>query len=178
MDLHMPVPPHAPSDDGGMTHSMSMVWNWDTNLTIVFPSWKTHSSAQLAVACVVVFALAAGYEWIQSYRRSYDRALLAAAPLRRRKVDRPTSPSGDLVRPLLGDKEGYGVRASDSQQLSRSTLHFISVFLGYFLMLTSMSFNGYIIFSITAGAGAGYFMFSKEIVASVGAGNESSAGCH
>ena len=49
--------------------------------------------------------------------------------------------------------------------LVQSLLHILQVTISYLLMLTAMTYNGWLFISIVTGAGAGYFLFSwKRVV--------------
>ena len=47
--------------------------------------------------------------------------------------------------------------------LLQTVVHGIKVFLGYFMMLAVMTFNGYIVLAVLLGATLGYFIFGFRV---------------
>jgi len=72
---------------------MSMIWNWNTDIFIVFPFWRTYSTVGLLCSSGIIFALSVFYEWFQEKRHSWDRRLVRKRPL---SLER-----GNVSAPLL-----------------------------------------------------------------------------
>lgn len=57
-------------------------------------------------------------------------------------------------------------RLSNQQQLTRSLFYAAQVFVGFFLMLIFMTYNGYLMASTVIGAGVGFFYFGGNYLSS------------
>ncbi|PWZ00172.1 Ctr copper transporter, partial [Testicularia cyperi] len=175
-----------------MSCSMNMIWNWDTRgLCVVSSSWRIDSTLQLYLSLVLIAMVGVLYEWLRLYIRRLDAKIARSASLgtsnpahRRRASVLPTSsssasPSDGLLgnqspanrrSPSLGSTSSFkrGGLASSTLPISRrtqtlrSSLYALSVFISFWLMLVSMSFNAWLISAIVAGAGIGHFLFSRD----------------
>ncbi|KAF9584371.1 hypothetical protein BGW38_006703 [Lunasporangiospora selenospora] len=63
--------------------------------------------------------------------------------------------------PLLNNRQ-HTVKLTNRQQLTRSLLYMVQVFMGFFLMLIFMTYNGYLMISTAVGAGLGFFYFGAD----------------
>ncbi|RKO98604.1 hypothetical protein CXG81DRAFT_21193 [Caulochytrium protostelioides] len=174
----------------GMDHSMpgmKMLWNWDTSTVLIFDWWRTDGPVTLLLSCMAVFAMAYGSEWFQSYRAQRDRVLLQRAAA----VGGPAVAVDHEATDLLADQDA-DLHAAGGRNVAGSRLHVARVdtshgryyqalravlravesFIGLFIMLLFMSFNGYIIFSVVAGTAAGFFVHQR------GQAGKSSLACH
>ncbi|KAI8345390.1 Ctr copper transporter [Mortierella sp. GBAus27b] len=146
--------------------SMNMLFNWDTeNVCVVFESWKINSPLSLVFSCIIVIGLTASYELLRAQARRYEERLLEGA--RKRHTSERSSggaENGDET-PLL--PSGVAVlRLSNQQQLTRSLFYMAQVFVGFFLMLVFMTYNGYLMASTVIGAGVGFFYFGDPLTSS------------
>jgi copper transporter 1 len=65
-----------------------MIFNWDIkDVCIVFESWHIETWVGMVVSCAVIFAIAAGYEYLSAWTTTLDRNLA------RRDGKRHASPS-------------------------------------------------------------------------------------
>ncbi|KAF8984724.1 hypothetical protein BGZ46_007204 [Entomortierella lignicola] len=143
-------------DGGGATCKMNMLFNWDTeNLCIIFESWNINSPSALVFSCLFIIGLAASYELLRSQSRSYEERLIEGARKRQGGESTSHTVGGNNAEdeiPLLPSRSG-AFRVSNQQQLTRALFYTAQVFLGYFLMLIFMTYNGYLIASTVVGAG-------------------------
>ncbi|KAF9362618.1 hypothetical protein BGX34_005804 [Mortierella sp. NVP85] len=154
---------HGDGEQG--TCSMNMLFNWDTeNVCVVFESWRIDSPLGLVFSCLIIIGLAASYELLRSQARRYEERLVEGAKKRHAGNLR----SGGIERedeiPLLS--EGAILRLSNQQQLTRSLFYTAQVFVGFFLMLIFMTYNGYLMASTVVGSGLGFFYFGDPLTSS------------
>jgi copper transporter 1 len=57
-------------------------------------------------------------------------------------------------------------RLSNQQQLTRALFYMAQVFVGFFLMLIFMTYNGYLMAATVIGAGVGFFYFGGDSLSS------------
>lgn len=126
-----------------------MVWNWDRANTIVFSWWKTASTHGLIAACLGVLVISLLYEALAFWQRSRDLEALNAE-------------STYAGISLGGQRHVYEAPG----KFQRSLLYALRSYFGILLMLIMMTFNGWLISSIVAGAFLGHYF--------IGAG----VGCH
>lgn len=114
----------------------------------------------MAASVVGVALLAVLLELCRRVGNAYDASLTAQF---QRSVT--AALATDSKSPLVddSDKGNAGprivtMRVSPFQQLIRAIIHAITYSVAYIIMLLVMSFNGYIILSIFAGAGLGKFL--------------------
>lgn len=61
-----------------------MLFNWQVqDVCVVFEWWHIRSAAGLAVSCLVVFAIAAGYEFLRAESAALDQKLQDATEKKR-----------------------------------------------------------------------------------------------
>lgn len=56
-------------------------------------------------------------------------------------------------------------RLSNQQRLTRALFYMAQVFVGFFLMLIFMTYNGYLMAATVLGAGIGFFYFGGDTLA-------------
>ncbi|KAF9103845.1 hypothetical protein BGX29_002839 [Mortierella sp. GBA35] len=146
--------------------SMNMLFNWSTeNLCVVFESWKINSPLALIASCIVIIGLSASYEMLRAHSRKYEERLVEGA--RKRQTANEASSShavGGAAEdeiPLLAGRP-YTLRLSNQQQLMRAVFYMAQVFVGFFLMLIFMTYNGYLMAATVIGAGVGFFYFGGD----------------
>ncbi|KAF8940404.1 hypothetical protein BGZ47_007770 [Haplosporangium gracile] len=148
--------------------SMNMLFNWSTeNLCVVFESWKINTPFALVVSCIVIIGLSASYEMLRAYSRKYEERLLEGA--RKRQTSDASSHAvgggAEDLTPLLSGRP-YTLRLSNQQQLARALFYMAQVFVGFFLMLIFMTYNGYLMAATVIGAGVGFFYFGGDSLSS------------
>lgn len=48
-----------------------MLFNWQINdVCVVFESWHIHNAVEMLISCIVVFCIAAGYEYLRVWSNS------------------------------------------------------------------------------------------------------------
>ncbi|KAG0269220.1 hypothetical protein DFQ27_004460 [Actinomortierella ambigua] len=154
--------------------SMNMLFNWDTkNVCVVFESWKIDTPQGMVISLLVIIALAVSYELLRARARQYDDHLKegerkrddsASSILDDDTLNHVSHPREDEVG-LLSSRS-RSIRLTNQQQLIRSLLYMTQVFVGFFLMLIFMTYNGFLMIATTLGAGIGYFYFARDTVAS------------
>ncbi|KAF9973844.1 hypothetical protein BGZ73_002874 [Actinomortierella ambigua] len=174
---------HGDHGGGGGDHgdmcSMNMLFNWDTkNLCVVFESWKIMTPLGLVVSILVIIAFGVAYELLRAKARQYDEYLKEGE--RKRNDAASLANEDDTINHVGGghareDEIGLlssrprsirdGDRLTNQQQLIRSLLYMAQVFVGFFLMLIFMTYNGYLMIATTLGAGIGYFYFGRDQLA-------------
>ena len=112
-----------------------MVWNWDVDNTIVFSWWTTSSKVGLAGACVLVALLSFLWEGLAYWQRARDQEALA--------TESHYANLGLTEEPL---------RYRVAGRWSRALLYGVRTFGAIVLMLTMMTFNGWLIGSIVLGS--------------------------
>ncbi|KFH65943.1 hypothetical protein MVEG_08045 [Podila verticillata NRRL 6337] len=150
--------------DGGATCSMNMLFNWDTeNLCVVFESWRIDTPAGLVFSFLVIVAMAASYEALRAQSRRFEERLIEGE----RKRHPESSGSGGIGEdetPLLASHSS-SFRLSNQQRLTRALFYMAQVFVGFFLMLIFMTYNGYLMAATVLGAGVGFFYFGGDTLA-------------
>ncbi|KAI1072488.1 hypothetical protein LB507_002909 [Fusarium sp. FIESC RH6] len=142
---------HSSMDHGGMDHghggmndmcSMNMLFTWDTtNLCIVFRQWHVRSTTSLLFSLVAVILLAMGYEALRSLSRRYEQALdnrVRAAPRQSQE------------------------QADQRAHLIKAILYALQNFYAFMLMLVFMTYNGWVMISVSLGAFLGYLFFGQK----------------
>ncbi|TKA66946.1 hypothetical protein B0A49_09366 [Cryomyces minteri] len=155
---------HGHMDHGGMGGgepmcSMDMLFTWDTNnLCIVFKSWRIRSTTSLLFSLLAIVALTAGYELVREMSRQYEERC-------RQRSDKWR---------MEGITEVVGRQTSAVEKKSKmvkAALYAVQVFYSFFIMLLFMTYNGWVMLAVAAGAFVGYLMFSNSTATK-------SAACH
>ncbi|ORX99320.1 Ctr copper transporter [Basidiobolus meristosporus CBS 931.73] len=108
------------------------------NMCLVFNSWQVRSGGGMAAACIVTFAIAVAYELVRWGIRATDRRIFKNEH-------------------VLKDS-----KRKDDFLILRAILYAIQVLISFFLMLTIMSYNGYIMISLILGAFVGFYLFCRD----------------
>ncbi|CZS72841.1 unnamed protein product [Fusarium graminearum] len=139
---------------GGMTDmcSMNMLFTWDTNnLCIVFRQWHVRSTTSLLFSLIAVIILAIGYEALRSVSRRYEQSL----DNRVRSVPMHTFPIRGTPRQSQG-------QADQRAHLIKAVLYALQNFYAFMLMLVFMTYNGWVMVSVSLGAFLGYLFFGQR----------------
>ncbi|KAI9749560.1 MAG: hypothetical protein M1815_002429 [Lichina confinis] len=144
---------------------MNMLFTWDTtNLCIVFRQWRITGAASLVFSLLAVAALTAGYEFVREMSRQYEaRQTLRDSKGQPHDENRESS---SLLRPERDGKTG-----PSAGRLGRALFYGVQVFYSLFIMLLFMTYNGWIMLSVTVGAFTGYLIWGKS-------SSTRSAACH
>jgi len=135
-------------DHGNMDHStshrcsMNMLFTWDTqDLCIVFRQWHVSGTPSLIWSLMAIIALTAGYEAIREISRRYE-----AHSNVRRADDIPRRSARVVER---------------KSKVIKAALYALQVFYSFFIMLLFMTYNGWIMLAVAAGAFLGYILFGN-----------------
>ncbi|CAK7205649.1 copper transpport protein [Sporothrix eucalyptigena] len=119
--------------------SMNMLFTWDTrNLCIVFRWWHIRSTPGLFLSLLAVVALGAGYEALREGIRRYEVQLAKRADAVPRQAQAEVNKRAHLIKAVL-----YGVQN----------------FYAFMIMLVFMTYNGWVMLSVSFGAFVGYLLF-------------------
>ncbi|KAH9873529.1 hypothetical protein IAQ61_004153 [Plenodomus lingam] len=139
--------------------NMNMLFTWDTtNLCIIFRGWRIDGTLSLILSLLAIVLLTAGYEAVREMSRRYEAYTQGVVEGRR---------SGD-VRDITGESSsllGPGRNAGKAEQqhkIVKAALYAVQVFYSFFVMLLFMTYNGWIMLAVAAGAFVGYLMFSQS----------------
>ncbi|KAJ3468788.1 hypothetical protein MRS44_002853 [Fusarium solani] len=122
--------------------AMEMLFTWDTkNLCIVFRQWHIRSTSSLVFSLVAVILLAVGYEALRSLSRRYEEAL----DKRVRATPRQNQEQADQRAHLI-----------------KAVLYALQNFYAFMLMLVFMTYNGWVMISVSLGAFIGYVFFGHR----------------
>jgi copper transporter 1 len=144
--------------DGGMGEmcSMNMLFTWDTtNLCIVFRQWHVRSTTSLVFSLVAVLLLAVGYEALRSVSRSYEQAIA------KRVQATPRDASVTENTPFLFSGQNQP-EASRRGHLIKAVLYALQNFYAFMLMLVFMTYNGWVMVTVSLGAFVGYLVFGED----------------
>lgn len=122
-----------------------MLFTWSPhNLCIIFSSWRITSTASLLLSLLAIAALTAGYEAVRELARKYEAATQPAWV--KPGDDGRASPS-----PSTGRARG--------RKSVKAALYAVQVFYSFFIMLLFMTYNGWVMLAVAAGAFVGYMVF-------------------
>ncbi|KAG8979408.1 hypothetical protein FRC05_008393 [Tulasnella sp. 425] len=140
---------------------MHMLWNWETvDTCVVFRSWHVYNMTQFVITCLIIVLIGVSFEWLRKVQKGYD-AKLSRGPV-----------------------GGAGTkRLALTPRLIRASLYGLIVFISFFIMLIFMTYNGYLVLSVVAGAFIGHFILNSELEvnddpASGGAIGSNGMACH
>ncbi|CAN6622229.1 copper transport protein Ctr2p [Trichomonascus vanleenenianus] len=135
---------HGNMGHGGMDHgdmgpmcSMNMIFTWDTdNLCIVFKWWHIQTTIGLWLSLLAIVGLGAGYEFLRYRSRVLDSQTL--------------------------EPQTRNVSGSPRQKIARSAFYAFQVAYSFFLMLIFMTYNGWAMLAVTAGAFVGFYIWGER----------------
>ncbi|MCJ1299140.1 hypothetical protein MMC08_001931 [Hypocenomyce scalaris] len=126
-----------PSD--GPRCNMNMLFTWDTtDLCIVFKQWHISSMFTLIISLLGVAVVTAGYELVREVSRRYEAS------------------SGEYMNSLPRRTQE---KAERKAKAVKAGLYAIQVFYSFFIMLLFMTYNGWVMLAVAAGAFIGYLGF-------------------
>jgi len=137
----------------GPTCKMNMLFTWDTtDLCVIFRWWHIHSTFTLLLSLVGVALLTAGYEGVREISRRYEISSAEYAN---------TLPQEGIESRSFKWLGRTATQREQQIKLVKATLYAVQVFYSFFIMLLFMSYNGWIMISVAAGAFIGYLVFAS-----------------
>jgi solute carrier family 31 (copper transporter), member 1 len=129
-------------------------------LNLYFSNWTLNSKGKLVAAVIGVFFLAVFIEGLSKLRQKIVRAAKQVAAERQQQEAQQQQrlpPEGAAFSsPITTSILGWNPRLL---RLSITILHGIQAFLGYILMLATMTFSLELLFSVVLGLSTGYAIF-------------------
>lgn len=165
-----------------------MLWNWHTiDACFVSSGWHVTTPAGFAMSCLGAWGLVMVLEFLRRVSQEYDiwlakkrmlaqprelqhhAAAVAAAGNKNEISDgNPTTLRRAPGLSGWGKAPGHDGSSSNNtrrfkltmaEQAIRASLYTMQAVLAYFVMLLAMSFNGFVLLCMFAGAFTGYFAF-------------------
>ncbi|KAK9252559.1 Ctr copper transporter family-domain-containing protein [Lipomyces tetrasporus] len=180
---------HGNMDHGGMIGGdvghgssmckMNMVFTWDpTDVCVVFKWWRIRGPGTLIASLVGIILLGIGYEYLRTLtsapliadtdKDEFDSDSTASSPLSMT----PTLVDVSIPPPItaLSDTTNYGTLVTRGKfnffkryrARLRSVLYAIQVLYSFFIMLTAMTYNGWIIIAVGVGALIGHLLYGER----------------
>ncbi|KAL8681852.1 MAG: hypothetical protein Q9186_002084 [Xanthomendoza sp. 1 TL-2023] len=163
-----------------------MLWNWYTvDSCFIASTWRNTTKAKFAGSCVGILCLVIILEALRRLQREYDAYLLRQHRKRNTPVDSSihedageiechtdieangTDNKRILFSPVPRSSTIAFVRPQRLvptmvQQAIRALIHTLQFGVAYFVMLTGMYYNGFMMISILAGTYCGWGLFTWE----------------
>uniref|UniRef100_H2Z3K9 Copper transport protein n=1 Tax=Ciona savignyi TaxID=51511 RepID=H2Z3K9_CIOSA len=134
---------------------MTMYFNFNLPVTVLFYEWEIKDSGALIGSCVGVAGIGILYELLKYMRQQWAKKMYA------NKV-RSFVPSTSDCCQEDDDLECYTISYKSPKfwlfHVVQTILHMVQVAIAYFLMLIVMAYNVWLAISVVAGAGVGYFI--------------------
>ncbi|KAK3382324.1 Ctr copper transporter family-domain-containing protein [Lasiosphaeria ovina] len=149
---HMGMNHHAETEAAARC-TMNMLFTWNTeNLCIVFRQWHVRSTAGLIFSLLAVVAIGVGYEALREGIRRYE----AAANKRVETAPPPGSITENTPFLAAGQNKDEVTRQA---HVIKAVLYGVQNFYAFMVMLIFMTYNGWVMVSVSVGAGLGYLIF-------------------
>ncbi|KAL9550244.1 hypothetical protein MBANPS3_004810 [Mucor bainieri] len=153
--------------------SMNMLFNWQINdVCVVFESWHIHNAVEMLISCIVVFCIAAGYEYLRVWSMSLqdqwsqadkkklsDQQTLVGGHTEDGYESANVAAAADSASFLR--KDMVLIRRSSKHHVLRSLVYAVLVAISFWLMLVFMTYNGYLMMATVLGAGFGHLVFGN-----------------
>ncbi|KAK4516331.1 serine/threonine protein kinase, AGC [Mucor velutinosus] len=153
--------------------SMNMLFNWQiNNVCVVFESWHIHNAVEMLISCIVVFCIAAGYEYLRVWtmtlqdqwsqadkKKLSDQQTLVGGHTEDGYESANVTTTSDSVCFLR--KDMILARRSSKHHVLRSIIYAVLVAISFWLMLVFMTYNGYLMIATVLGAGFGHLIFGN-----------------
>jgi len=135
--------------DMPMSCKMNMLFTWSCqDLCIVFRWWHITSTSSFVYSLFLISLLAMSYELVKALARRFDN-------------------KGRLEEEDYLTRHGQGrLHYSKKEQVVRSLLYAVQLFIAFFNMLVFMTYNGWVMVAVTAGAGVGFYLFGGNVKSS------------
>lgn len=135
MDHSMHDMPGSGDDMPSDMCSMSMLFTWQyKNTCIITSKWHIRTKLQMLVSCILIFFSSYFYEYFKMKFSQYK-----------------------LRKNINGD---YEDNKNNRARKYESLIYGFQVFYSFMLMLVFMTYNGWLMASMTLGAIAGYYKYS------------------
>ncbi|KAK9327416.1 Ctr copper transporter family-domain-containing protein [Lipomyces starkeyi] len=167
---------HSGSTHGSSTCRMNMIFTWDpTDVCVVFEWWHIRGPGTLIASLFGIIVLGIGFEYLRTLSSA---PVIAATDIDEFDSDSSASSSTptliDMQIPppitIASNTTKYGTLFTTKKttflkryrKRLRSVLYAIQVMYSFFLMLTAMTYNGWIIIAIGVGALIGHLLFGEK----------------
>ncbi|KAK9383302.1 Ctr copper transporter family-domain-containing protein [Kockiozyma suomiensis] len=123
------------------TCKMNMLFTWDyEDLCIIFKWWHIRSGLGFFVSLLAVMGLATGYEFLRIWNSVGIE-------------DSLPGPTGNRPRE----------RSTRNVLLLKSGIYGLQVLYSFFLMLVFMTYNGWVMLAVAAGAFTGHYLWASRL---------------
>ncbi|PVU97578.1 hypothetical protein BB559_001958 [Furculomyces boomerangus] len=139
--------------------AMHMSLNWETeNVCVLLSSLRINSYFSLVAACFFVFLMGLGFERLRNVVSNWEQGLSSKPRL---SIDNPTrsSDSTEQLESFIAVHQNTNIQ---DIKLAKSVVYGIMMFYSYCLMLIFMTYNGFLMISITLGAIVGNYYFGSQ----------------
>ncbi|EFX02959.1 ctr copper transporter family protein [Grosmannia clavigera kw1407] len=147
MDMHM-----------GDRCSMNMLFTWNTNnLCVVFRWWHVRSTFGLLVSLLAIVAFSAGYEALREGVRRYEAKTARqteTAPHEDHERDDQDTETTPILRTGMAQSP-----IAKRAHIIKAMLYGVQNFYAFMIMLIFMTYNGWVMISVSVGAFLGYLLF-------------------
>ncbi|KAK9463652.1 Ctr copper transporter family-domain-containing protein [Lipomyces oligophaga] len=151
---HMQHMADTPMSNGGHAHGsagssntckMNMIFTWNSDdLCIVFDWWHIQTFAGFLISLVAVAGLSMGYEFLRTWISSKE----AVAP--------------EQMPAAVHKREDELKHQNSEQRLFKALTYGLQIAYSFFLMLVFMTYNGWVMLAVVAGAIAGNYLWSAQ----------------
>ncbi|XP_066223504.1 protein SLC31A2 isoform X2 [Saccopteryx leptura] len=123
-------------------------------VVLLFDFWSVHSPAGMALSVLVVLLLAVLYESIKFGKaKLLHQALMSMSISTSQQLETDQSSSSSESPPVSRPRLRWWLC-----HFGQSLIHVTQVVIGYFLMLTVMSYNTWIFLGVVLGSAVGYYL--------------------
>ncbi|KAK9311875.1 Ctr copper transporter family-domain-containing protein [Lipomyces starkeyi] len=163
---------------GASMCKMNMVFTWDpTDVCVVFQWWHIRGPSTFIASLVGIVLLGAGYEYLRTL--TYPQLIPRSDVIELDSNDSPNTPLSTAQTVIdntsrspatPSDNSKYGTLTTVTEfsvverhgKTKRSVLYAIQVIYSTFIMLITMTYNGWIIIAVGAGALIGHLIFGAK----------------
>ncbi|XP_066223503.1 protein SLC31A2 isoform X1 [Saccopteryx leptura] len=133
---------------------MEMHFVFSDKVVLLFDFWSVHSPAGMALSVLVVLLLAVLYESIKFGKaKLLHQALMSMSISTSQQLETDQSSSSSESPPVSRPRLRWWLC-----HFGQSLIHVTQVVIGYFLMLTVMSYNTWIFLGVVLGSAVGYYL--------------------
>ncbi|KAM8803244.1 protein SLC31A2 isoform 1-T1 [Rhynchonycteris naso] len=133
---------------------MEMHFVFSDKVVLLFDFWNVHSPAGMALSVLVVLLLAVLYESIKFGKaKLLHRALMNMSISTSQQLQTDQSSSSSESPPVSRPRLRWWLC-----HFGQSLIHVTQVVIGYFIMLTVMSYNTWIFLGVVLGSAVGYYL--------------------
>ncbi|XP_066112584.1 protein SLC31A2 isoform X1 [Saccopteryx bilineata] len=133
---------------------MEMHFVFSDKVVLLFDFWSVHSPAGMALSVLVVLLLAVLYESIKFGKaKLLHQALMNMSISTSQQLETDQSSSSSESPPVSRPRLRWWLC-----HFGQSLIHVTQVVIGYFIMLTVMSYNTWIFLGVVLGSAVGYYL--------------------